>query len=139
MLPKCNFRNIVALFYPYLPTRDVELDVSEKCVTRQKNKPYSTLPSYLVSNGWQILWKGIRMQHSKSLNRSGSQQNVGKVDSHHKPLRDAIINRLENISRRGEEQVLEYILELTDREEQELEFDRRQGRLYGWPLDDVRL
>lgn len=79
------------------------------------------------------------MQYSKSVNPSGSQQNVGKVDLHHKPLRDAIINRLENISRRGQEQVLEYILELTDREERELEFDRRQGRLYGWPLDDARL
>jgi len=53
-------------------------------------------------------------------------------------LRDAIINRLEQISERSQEQVLEYIQELIDKEERQLEFSRRQGRLYSWPLDDAR-
>ena len=44
---------------------------------------------------------------------------------------------MERISERGKQQVLEYIQELLNREERQLEFDRRQGRLYSWPSDDA--
>ena len=67
-----------------------------------------------------------------------SQQDAGTAGAHHTQLRDAIINRLEQISERSQEQVLEYIQELIDKEERQLEFSRRQGRLYSWPLDAAR-
>ena len=79
------------------------------------------------------------MENSKSVSQSCSQQDAGKAGAHHTQLRDAIINCLEQISERGQEQVLEHIQELMDREERQLEFDRRQGRLYSWPLDDARV
>lgn len=77
------------------------------------------------------------MENSKSMNHPCSQQDAGTAGAHHTPLRDAIINRLEQISERSQEQVLEYIQELIDKEERQLEFSRRQGRLYSWPLDDA--
>ena len=73
------------------------------------------------------------MENSKSMSHPCSQQDAGKTGAHHTQLRDAIINRLEQISERSQEQVLEYIQELIDREERQLEFSRRQGRLYSWP------
>lgn len=79
------------------------------------------------------------MENSKSVSRRYSQQDASKAGFHHTQLRDVIISRLEQISERGQEQVLEYIQELMDREERQLEFDRRQGRLYSWPVDDVRV
>ena len=79
------------------------------------------------------------METSKSVSRPCSQQDAGRAGAHHTQLRDVIINRLDQISERGQEQVLEYIQELMDREERQLEFDRRQGRLYSWPSDDARV
>ena len=78
------------------------------------------------------------MENSKSMSHPCSQQDAGKAGAHHTQLRDAIINRLEQISERSQEQVLEYIQELIDKEEWQLEFSRRQGRLYSWPIDDAR-
>ena len=78
------------------------------------------------------------MENSKSMSRPCSQQDAARPDAHHTQLRDAIINRLEQISERSQEQVLEYIQDLIDKEERQLEFSRRQGRLYSWPLDDAR-
>lgn len=79
------------------------------------------------------------MENSKSMSGPCLQQDAGKTGAHHTQLRDAIINRLDQISERGQEQVLEYIQELMDREERQLEFNRRQGRLYNWPSDDARV
>ena len=79
------------------------------------------------------------MENSKSKSHPCSQQDAGKAGAHHTQLRDAIINRLGQISKRSQEQVLEYIQELIDREERQLEFSRRQGRLYSWPTDDARV
>ena len=78
------------------------------------------------------------MANSKSVSNSCSSQDAGKAANYNLRLRDVIINRLERISERGKEQVLEYIQELLDREERQLEFDRRQGRLYSWSSDDAR-
>ena len=77
------------------------------------------------------------MENSKSVSHPCNPRDAGKAADYKSQLRDAIINRLEQISERGQEQVLEYIQELMDREERQLEFDRRQGRLYSWPLDDA--
>lgn len=79
------------------------------------------------------------MENSKSMSHPCSQQDAGKAGPNHTQLRDVIINRLEQISERSQEQVLEYIQELIDREERQLEFSRRQGRLYNWPIDDARV
>ncbi len=79
------------------------------------------------------------MENSKSMSHPCSQQDAGKAGPNHTQLRDVIINRLEQISERSQEQVLEYIQELIDREERQLEFSRRQGRLYSWPIDDARV
>jgi hypothetical protein len=78
------------------------------------------------------------MENSKSRSHPCSEQDARRAGPHHTQLRDAIINRLEQISERSQEQVLEYIQELMDKEERQLEFSRRQGRLYSWPLDDAR-
>ena len=78
------------------------------------------------------------MENSKSMSHPCSQQDAGRPGAHHTQLRDAIINRLEQISERSQEQVLEYIQDLIDKEERQLEFSRRQGRLYSWPLDDAK-
>jgi hypothetical protein len=79
------------------------------------------------------------MENSNSMSHPCSQQDAGKAGRNHTQLRDVIINRLEQISERSQEQVLEYIQELIDREERQLEFSRRQGRLYSWPIDDARV
>lgn len=78
------------------------------------------------------------MENLKSRSQPCPEQDAGQAGYHHTQLRDAIINRLEQISERSQEQVLEYIQELIDKEERQLEFSRRQGRLYSWPLDDAR-
>ena len=45
-------------------------------------------------------------------------------------LRAAILTRLGMLSPEGKEKVLEYINALIDSEEKQLEFHRRQGKLY---------
>ena len=77
------------------------------------------------------------MENLESVSSSCSSQDAGKAVDYNLRLRDVIINRLERISERGKQQVLEYIQELLNREERQLEFDRRQGRLYSWPSDDA--
>ena len=77
------------------------------------------------------------MENLESVSNSCSSQDTGKATDYNLRLRDVIINRLERISERGKQQVLEYIQELLNREERQLEFDRRQGRLYSWPSDDA--
>jgi len=54
------------------------------------------------------------MENSKSMSDPCSQQDAGTAGPQHTQLRDAIINRLEQISERSQEQVLEYIQELID-------------------------
>ncbi len=79
------------------------------------------------------------MENSKSMDHPCSPQDSGEAGAHHTQLREVIISRLEQISERSQEQVLEFIQELIDREERQLEFSRRQGRLYSWPIDDARV
>lgn len=79
------------------------------------------------------------MENSKSMSHPCPQQDAGQAGPNHTQLCDVIINRLEQISERSQEQVLEYIQELIDGEERQLEFSRRQGRLYSWPIDDARV
>ncbi len=79
------------------------------------------------------------MENSKSMRHPCAPQEAAEAGANHTQLRDVIIDRLEQISERSQEQVLEYIQELIDKEERQLEFSRRQGRLYSWPLDDARV
>jgi hypothetical protein len=45
-------------------------------------------------------------------------------------LKNIILTRLEMLSLEGKERVLDYINSLIDSEEKQLEFQRRQGKLY---------
>ncbi len=54
-------------------------------------------------------------------------------------LREVIINHLDMLSQDGKEKVLEYINMLIDLEEKRLEFNRRQGLLYNWAIDEKKL
>jgi hypothetical protein len=47
-------------------------------------------------------------------------------------LRDVIDSRLQMLSEEGREKVLDYINSLIDTEQKQLEFNRRQGKLYHW-------
>lgn len=62
-------------------------------------------------------------------------KHVGSTVDYNTQLLNVIISRLELVSEKGKESVLEYIQDLVDMEERQLEFDRRQGRLYAWPDD----
>ena len=77
------------------------------------------------------------MENPRSGNSPSSSRNVSKAVAHNSPLQDVIISRLELISENGKERVLEYIQDLIDMEERQLEFNRRQGRLYRWPSGDA--
>jgi len=54
-------------------------------------------------------------------------------------LRDVIITHLDQLSQDGKEKVLEYINMLIDLEQKRLEFNRRQGLLYNWGLEESKL
>ena len=54
-------------------------------------------------------------------------------------LRDVIIAHLDQLSQDGKEKVLEYINMLIDLEQKRLEFNRRQGLLYNWGLEESKL
>ena len=56
--------------------------------------------------------KGTKMENLESVSNSCSSQDAGKATDYNLRLRDVIINRLERISERGKQQVLEYIQEL---------------------------
>jgi hypothetical protein len=47
-------------------------------------------------------------------------------------LKDVIDSRLQMLSEESREKVLDYINSLIDMEQKQLEFNRRQGRLYHW-------
>ena len=53
-------------------------------------------------------------------------------------LKAVILTRLELLSLEGKEKVLDYINALIDSEEKQLEFHRRQGRLYHFVEEEER-
>ena len=59
-----------------------------------------------------------------------SSQESGKGLDCGPQLMNVIMSRLELISEKGKEKVLEYIQGIVDLEEGEVEFDRCQGKLY---------
>jgi ribosome recycling factor len=54
-------------------------------------------------------------------------------------LRDVIMSHLDQLSQDGKEKALEYINMLIDLEQKRLEFNRRQGLLYNWGIDESKL
>lgn len=54
-------------------------------------------------------------------------------------LREVIISHLDMLSQDGKEKVLDYINMLTDLEEKRLEFNRRQGLLYNWAVEEKKI
>jgi len=54
-------------------------------------------------------------------------------------LRDVIMSHLDKSSQDGKEKALEYINMLIDHEQKRLEFNRRQGLLYNWGIDESKL
>ena len=54
-------------------------------------------------------------------------------------LRDVIMSNLDQLSQDGKEKALEYINMLIDHEQKRLEFNRRQGLLYNWGIDESKL
>lgn len=47
-------------------------------------------------------------------------------------IKDVIDSRLQMLSEESREKVLDYINSLIDMEQKQLEFNRRQGKLYHW-------
>ncbi len=66
-------------------------------------------------------------QTSKKKELGVGQESIASFEA---KLRTAILTRLGMLSPAGKEKVLEYINALIDSEEKQLEFHRRQGRLY---------
>lgn len=83
--------------------------------------------------------RGTTMEKPHPMRDMFSSQDGSKAVSYNSQLLDVIISRLKLISDKNKERVLEYIQGLVDMEERQLEFDRRQGRLYRWPADDARV
>ncbi|MCI0418259.1 MAG: hypothetical protein L0387_13870 [Acidobacteria bacterium] len=54
-------------------------------------------------------------------------------------LRDVIIRHLDLLSQDGKEKALDYINMLIDLEQKRLEFNRRQGLLYNWAVEESKL
>jgi hypothetical protein len=54
-------------------------------------------------------------------------------------LREVIISHLDMLSQDGKEKVLEYINALIDSEQKRLEFNRRQGLLYNWAVEESKV
>lgn len=54
-------------------------------------------------------------------------------------LREVIVSHLDMLSQDGKEKVLEYINMLIDLEEKRLEFNRRQGLLYNWAIEESKI
>ena len=66
-------------------------------------------------------------QTSKKKESGVGQESITSFEA---SLKTAIVTRLGMLSPAGNEKVLEYINALIDSEEKQLEFHRRQGRLY---------
>ncbi len=79
------------------------------------------------------------MENPNPMRSTFSSQDGSKAVDYNSQLLDVIISRLELVSDKSKERVLEYIQDLVDMEERQLEFDRRQGRLYRWPADDAKV
>ncbi|MSO22069.1 MAG: hypothetical protein EXQ58_02185 [Acidobacteria bacterium] len=54
-------------------------------------------------------------------------------------LRKVIMSHLDKLSQDGKEKALEYINMLIDLEQKRLEFNRRQGLLYNWGVEESKL
>jgi hypothetical protein len=54
-------------------------------------------------------------------------------------LRDVIMSHLDRLSQDGKEKALDYINMLIDQEQKRLEFNRRQGLLYNWGIEESKL
>jgi len=54
-------------------------------------------------------------------------------------LRDVIMSHLNRLSQDGKEKALDYINMLIDLEQKRMEFNRRQGLLYNWGVDESKL
>ena len=54
-------------------------------------------------------------------------------------LRDVIMSHLNRLSQDGKEKALDYINMLIDLEQKRMEFNRRQGLLYNWGVEESKL
>ena len=54
-------------------------------------------------------------------------------------LRDVIMSHLNRLSQDGKEKALDYINMLIDLEQKRMEFNRRQGLMYNWGVDESKL
>ena len=54
-------------------------------------------------------------------------------------LRDVIMSHLNRLSQDGKEKTLDYINMLIALEQKRMEFNRRQGLLYNWDVDESKL
>jgi hypothetical protein len=76
-----------------------------------------------------------------------SQKPVGEISSSKQvtglkfedPLRNVIIGHLDKLSQDSKEKVLDYINMLIDLEQKRLEFNRRQGLLYNWAIEESKI
>jgi hypothetical protein len=76
-----------------------------------------------------------------------SQKPVGEISSSKQvtglkfedPLRNVIISHLDKLSQDSKEKVLDYINMLIDLEQKRLEFNRRQGLLYNWAIEESKI
>jgi hypothetical protein len=78
------------------------------------------------------------MESQKQI-REGSSSNQVSGLKFEDQLREAIISHLDMLSQDSREKVLEYINMLIDSEQKRVEFNRRQGLLYNWKLEESKI
>ena len=78
------------------------------------------------------------MESQKQI-REGSSSNQVSGLKFEDQLRGVIISHLDMLSQDSREKVLEYINMLIDSEQKRVEFNRRQGLLYNWKLEESKI
>jgi hypothetical protein len=78
------------------------------------------------------------MESPKQSRESSSANPVSRLKFEDQ-LREVIINHLDMLSQDGKEKVLDHINMLIDLEQKRLEFNRRQGLLYNWAVDEKKM
>ena len=76
---------------------------------------------------------------SQKPNREISSSNQASRLKFEDQLRDVIMSHLNRLSQDGKEKALDYINMLIDLEQKRMEFNRRQGLLYNWGVDESKL
>ena len=76
---------------------------------------------------------------SQKPNREALSSNQASRLKFEDQLRDVIMSHLNRLSQDGKEKALDYINMLIDLEQKRMEFNRRQGLLYNWGVDESKL